>query len=139
MTDARQLVLFRSPRWLLGLLTLFSTIFAFASALVFLWHGPSLEFSVLFVFTLLMALGATDAITTTVELHVDHMQIRSGLRTRKIPRSRLQKVTWESGSGVSVQLDSGSWQSLPDVGNSQAVANSIRAWLKNSAHPPEND
>ncbi|MDH3423118.1 MAG: PH domain-containing protein [Gemmatimonadota bacterium] len=79
---------------------------------------------------LLLAVGLTDALTTRVELNDQGLIRVANFRRRFVPRAQIESVTWEGGTGVAIRLTDGSWVRLPDVGNSQARANSIRAWIK---------
>lgn len=84
-------------------------------------------------FALIAIAGMADTLTTSVRLYADSLVIMSNFRRRMIPRSELEHVTWEGGVGASLRMKSGRWVKLPDVGNSQSVTNSIRAWIKR--HP----
>ncbi|HEX4984818.1 MAG TPA: hypothetical protein VFV71_01975 [Burkholderiales bacterium] len=69
-----------------------------------------------------------------MQLLDDSLVITSGFRRRRYARGELESVTWEAGSGVAIRTARGTWLKLPELGhNSQALANSIRAWLKRTA------
>lgn len=121
---------FRSPRWLRTPLALASVLLALACGYFYHSEGLSLHFAVAGGLLLLVVLGLADAIQTRVTLRDDQLQIRSGFRTRTLTRAELGSVSWATGCSVTLRLRSGAIVALPDVGNSQAVANSIRAWIK---------
>jgi beta-lactamase superfamily II metal-dependent hydrolase len=102
-------------------------------AFTYLEEGASTGFWLAVGFALFALVGLGDALTTRVALHSDALSITSNFRRRTIPRAEIEHVTWEAGAGVSMQLQGGQWLRLPDVGNSQATTNSIRAWLKRTA------
>jgi len=65
-----------------------------------------------------------------MQLGEEELDYRMNFKRVRIKKAEIQKVTWEAGCGVSVQLTNGSWHKLPGLGqNSQGVTNSIRAWL----------
>lgn len=121
---------FRSPRWVVAFLIVTTFMLAVTSIYFYRTEGISLEFAAASAFTFLVLLGLADSISTQVAICAGRLIVRSNFRTRQFSRAELEKVTWEHGCGVSLQLRSGIWFKLPDVGNSQAVANSIRGWLK---------
>lgn len=125
--------IFRSPGWVAIFLAVVAVGLTIASALYYRSEGISLTFALMAAFALLAIVGMADSLTTSVKLYIDSLVITSNFRRRMIPRSELEHVTWEGGVGVSMKMKSGSWVKLPDVGNSQSVTNSIRAWLKR--HP----
>lgn len=88
------------------------------------------------LFYMAMALGSVAGVweqaRTRLELRRDELLYSVGWRRRRIAKDRIEKVTWAKGCGVLIQVE-GKWVELPSVGNSQAVTNSVRAWLKRSA------
>jgi len=120
---------FRTPRWLrygLGA----ATVAAGAGVTVWIYFlGPGGAWLGIAGVAVLAA-SALDSVTTRVTLDPGALVIVSTFRRRTIARREIDSVTWESGVGVSVKLIDGAWVRLPDVGNSQSRANSIRAWLR---------
>jgi hypothetical protein len=123
---------FRVPRWI----TVFSLGAAVALTIVsvhlYRSEGLSLGFALAVACAVLAGVGVADGLTTCVRLYSDSLVVTARFRRRTLPRADLESVTWEGGVGVSLRLKSGQWIKLPDVGNSQSVTNSIRAWLKRS-------
>lgn len=73
----------------------------------------------------------TDLFRKRVVLHDSGLEIVSGSGSRVIPRTEIERVTWEKGCGASLKLCDGSWIGLPNVGlPPQSITNTIRAWLK---------
>lgn len=125
--------MFRSPRWVAAFLALVAVGLIIGSILYYRSEGLSLMFALMTAFGLFAIVGIADSLSTSVRLYSDSLVIMSNFRRRAIPRSELEHVTWEGGVGVSLRMKSGSWVKLPDVGNSQSVTNSIRAWIRR--HP----
>jgi len=122
-------VIFRSPAWLLWFLGIASLASGVGGGLLFLNEGVSAYSIGLAILAVLMVAGFTDALMTRVELNPEGLVRVANFRRRFIPRAQIDGVTWEGGTGVSIRLTDGSYVRLPDVGNSQARANSIRAWV----------
>lgn len=132
---------FRARPWLK--LVAFSALALFSAGAVYGFYadGPSLmaiSFSALAVLGLA---GVVEVLRVRVVLREAEIVISSGWRSRRLPRTALERVTWAKGGGVSLGLEDGSWAKLPEMGyNSQSLANGIRAWLKRtegSAGRPE--
>ena len=71
-----------------------------------------------------------DLSTSYIRLEEEALYLRSKFTSKCVPRTEIEKVTWEKGAGVSVQLLDGSWVQMPELlQNSQGLSNSIRAWL----------
>lgn len=79
---------------------------------------------------LVLCVATLESATTHVTLEADVMAIVSNFRRRAVPREEIDSVTWQAGAGVALKLKDGAWVRLPDVGNSQSRANSIRAWIR---------
>jgi hypothetical protein len=123
---------FRTPRWL-RLVLGGATVGATAGIAVWVYLNGT-ERAWLGVAGLLALIVATlDSATTRVTLGRSAIVIVSNFRRRDLPRHEIDSVTWEAGVGVSLKLKGGAWVKLPDVGNSQSRANSIRAWIRRGA------
>jgi hypothetical protein len=58
------------------------------------------------------------------------LEYRMNFKRVRIKKAEIEKVTWASGCGVSVQLLNGSWEEIPSFGkDSRGLTNSVRAWL----------
>lgn len=82
------------------------------------------------------ALWLVDVFFTRIELRHDCIRIVSitDFKVRTIPRTEIQRVTWEKGGGTSLVLLNGTAVKLPSVGrNAQGLTNTIRAWLNRTA------
>jgi hypothetical protein len=123
-------VIFRSPTWLLWFLSIASLTIGLGAGLLYLSGGASVYSIGLIGLSLLTIAGLADALTTRVELNDLGLTQVATFRRRFIPRGQIDSVTWEAGTGVAIRLTNGEWVRLPDIGNSQARASSIRAWLK---------
>lgn len=122
--------IFRVPRWLLVFLCLIFLATASGGLLLYRTDGLSFASAGLVVFAIFALIGVADSLVTRVELGDDALTLVERFRRRRVLRRDIERVTWEAGVGVSIQLRSGDWVRLPDTGNSQSRANSIRAWLK---------
>lgn len=68
-----------------------------------------------------------------IVLHGDSLEIHRLFSTRRFAASEIRRFKWEGGSGVAAELTQGGWAKLPELGfNFQSLANTLRAWLKNS-------
>jgi len=134
LQDERCRSLNRSAFHGLGWVTvlILASVAALTTVSVFLYRQqePSLAFAEAVALALFSLVGLVASMTTRVVLYSDSLAITANLRRRTYSRTALDRVTWEGGVGVSLRLTSGEWIRLPDVGNSQSVSNSIRAWLK---------
>jgi len=126
-------VIFRSPTWLLWFLGIASLATPLGAVLLYVTEGVSVYSVGLGVIALLTLVGFADGLMTRVELNDEGLTRVARFRRRFIPRAQIDSVTWEAGAGVAIRLTDGRWLRLPDVGNSQARANSIRAWIKRTA------
>ena len=123
------MIVFRSPRWLMIFLAIVCVASSVGFALLLQRYGLALRTMGVGAFALFSAAGLVDALLTRVELKEDALIVVSNLRKRTIPRAEIASVTWASGVGVALVLMDSRVVKLPDVGNSQSRANSIRAWL----------
>jgi hypothetical protein len=121
----------RTAGWLIGASAGAALLFfaGFAGAMYLRGPGwPALAFGVL---SIVGALGLMDVARRRVVLARAELRIVSIWSQRVYSRDTIASVTWESGVGVALKLVSGGWVKLPELGrNSQSVANTIRAWLK---------
>ena len=123
-------VIFRSRTWQLWFLGIASLASAIGAGLLHVTEGVSPYSIGLDILAFLMVVGLAEALMTRVELNDEGLIRVANFRRRFVPRAQIDNVTWEAGTGVAIRLTDGSWVRLPDVGNSQARANSIRAWIK---------
>jgi hypothetical protein len=122
--------IFRAPRWLVAFLSLGGCL---TGALAYgAYREQELSFlaATMALFAFGAVIAAINVVTTGVCLYADSLSITSGFRWRNLARQLIARVTWAKGVGVSLALADGEFVRLPDVGNSQSVSNSIRAWLK---------
>ena len=122
---------FKPPRWqsisitivAIGLLSGCSLYVAFAG---FDWVALALA-----LFTLFAVAGIWETLTTRITLDDSALQVKKWFRLTTISRADIEEVTWGAGVGVAVRHSDGSWTQLPEVGrDSQALCNSVRAWVK---------
>jgi hypothetical protein len=120
-----------TARWLIGA--------SAASALLFLsglsgslyLRAPGWSSVAFAVLSVVGVLGVVDVARRRVVLTGTELRIISMWSQRVYARDTIASVKWEGGVGVALKLASGSWVRLPELGrNSQSVANTIRAWLK---------
>jgi hypothetical protein len=84
----------------------------------------------------LFVVSFAELATRRIALDDERLILVDHFRRRAICRTAIDSVTWEKGGGVSLKLHDGSWARLPEVGNgSQALSNSIRAWLARTGRP----
>ena len=119
---------FRDPGWISPLALLFAVI-SFLVAWYF--RGDEWWLTVFFVcFGGLCLAGALESRASYMQLGDDELEFRRNFQRTIIEKSEIERVTWESGCGVSVKLRNGSWVAVPSFAkNSQGITNSIRAWL----------
>jgi hypothetical protein len=89
-----------------------------------IWIAPA--------YMILGALWLADVFLTRIELGENGLRIVSfPFRSRAIPRTEIDSVTWAAGRGASIILHGGRGVSIPSVGrDAQGLTNTIRAWLK---------
>ncbi len=121
---------FRTPRWLRWWLGIASVGTALGAAFAVRFEGVGWLAIGLAAFSGVSWVGMLDALLTRVELREDVLVVFRNFRRRIVPRGQIDRVTWAAGGPVSVRLQSGDWVHLPDVGNNQSRANSIRAWIR---------
>lgn len=109
-------------------------LFTLGAVGFYLHRGFGPAFVIFAILATLAALAMTEAVVSRIVLGTDTLEVQS-LRSRgRYPASEIRAVRWEGGSGVALQLATGRWVKLPELGrNSQGVANTIRAWLKGPA------
>ena len=75
-------------------------------------------------------LASLETWTTHIYLGEHSIQVCSNFKRTEIRREEISKVTWESGSSVSIQLQDGDWVQMPEMfQNSQGLSKSLRAWV----------
>ncbi len=94
------------------------------------WNPVSIIFALL---SALGVLGILELVALRIVLRGDSLEIHRLFSTRLLAASEIRRFKWEGGSGVAAELTRGGWATLPELGfNSQSLANTLRAWLKNS-------
>lgn len=131
---------FYSTRWR----KLWSLALFLGATLVTVYYSRAFEFSWLSVFfigfAILCFFGFLESVTSYIILDENKIRFRKSFLITGIDREKIEKVTWEKGSGVAVLLKSGEWNRIPDMGhNSQGLANSLRSWIRNDKPSPTND
>ncbi|HVE78434.1 MAG TPA: PH domain-containing protein [Gemmatimonadaceae bacterium] len=121
---------FRSPSWMLVLVTLAAVIFASGAWYHLRTQGWSLMTLGFVALTVLGVLAIVETIVQRVVLADDALHITRWWRRRSYPRANILRVTTAKGSPAFLELADGSYVELPAV---DANANSIRAWLKAKA------
>ena len=82
-------------------------------------------------FGLLTLIAVVDMGVSRLSLEADALRVVSLFSRKQYERHNIERVTWEGGAGVAIQLKDGTWVKLPDLArNSQSTTNTIRAWLK---------
>jgi len=85
---------------------------------------------IIIVFSVYLAIIGLNQIFTKIILYDKELEVISFFHKISLEKKSIEKVTWEKGGGVLVQLSNDSWVTIPDLGNSQSVCNSIKAWVK---------
>ncbi len=81
-------------------------------------------------FGMLWFLVSWECYVSYMHLGEEVLEYRMNFKFVRILKSDIEKVTWESGCGVSVRLTNGNWEELPNFGqDSRGITNSVRAWL----------
>lgn len=94
-------------------------------------EGLSWLFAFFAGFSILGIAGVIESYYMYIVLEDGQIRFRETFRKTVIPKSDIERVTWEAGCGVSLLLKDGTWTKVPDLGqNSQGLTNSITAWLK---------
>lgn len=121
----------RSSPWLIVVLDMASTLGIAGAVYLWLYDGPIFGVAGLAVFGLLALIGVIDAAVSRIALEPEALRVVSLLSQKRYERRNIERVTWEGGAGVALQLTNGNWVKLPNLGrSSQATTNTIRAWLK---------
>jgi hypothetical protein len=101
------------------------------------WSWITLCFGAL---SALGSLAIVELATSRIVLADGRLETGSIWNRRRFSPAEIRSVKWESGGGVAIQLASGRWIKLPELGyNSQGLTNSIRAWLKRHRQPNPSD
>jgi len=131
MTVYRGRTVFRSARWMVASTAAAAALFA-AGAWFFLRRdGLGLTAILFVVLTAIGVLGIVETLLQRIVLSGDALRIHGLKGRREYPRADIGRVSHEKGTPVVVQLKSGGFVKLPDLGlNAQSVTNSIRAWAK---------
>lgn len=88
------------------------------------------EFYGLVALLVLFSVALLEAAFKKIENIGETIEIVENFKKEKIPKSAIQKVSWEKGSGSFLKLANGDFVKLPITGrNEQGVVNSIRSWL----------
>jgi len=121
----------RTAGWLVGASAAAALLFFAGLGGALYMRGPGWPAVAFGVLCLVGALGMLDVARRRIVLRRGEVRIVSMWSERVYSRETIDSVTWESGVGVALKLASGDWVRLPELGrNSQSVANTIRAWLK---------
>ncbi len=122
---------FRPPRWQSISITIVAVGLLIGFSLYITFLGYDWIALALALFFLFAIAGIWETLTTRITLDDSSLHIKKWFRLTTISRAGLEEVTWGAGVGVSVRHRDGSWTQLPEVGrNSQALCNSVRAWVK---------
>jgi hypothetical protein len=122
---------FRVVPWIRILITVIASGSIAAAAFYYLQEGLTWISAFFIGFSVFCVAGIVESFSSYVRLGATEISFRETLGKTVIPKSDISKVTWEAGCGVSLLLCDGAWVKVPDLGqNSQGLANSIRAWLK---------
>ena len=120
----------RYPPWLIVAVDMMSTL-GLAAAVYFWLNDRRMTAVGLGFFGLLALVAVVDMGVSRISLEADALRVVSLFSTKRYERHDIERVTWEGGSGVAIQMKDGTWVKLPDLGrNSQSTTNTIRAWLK---------
>ncbi len=121
----------RTRPWLATGVVVSNALFLAGAAFTYRQTQWSLTFIGFALLSVVGALGILELAVSRIVLRNDILETRDLFRRRQYPASAIRSVTWEGGSGVSVELVQGGWAKLPELGyNSQSLANTLRAWLK---------
>jgi hypothetical protein len=130
---------FRPRSWLRFSSLAAAIALAIGAAYLKLRGGTTAITALCAILSVAAAAGFVQTLTTCIEFGEDSLVISSWFSTKQYARTTLESVTWEAGSGVALRLTDGAWLKLPELGHdSQALSNSIRAWLRRTeAKKPE--
>lgn len=121
---------FRQSRWLVAVVGLGAVFSAAGFVALVKMEGVSWQVWLLGGLAVMFSFGLADAMSSFVRLDPDALRMRNNFRCHTLGRNELVEVSWAKGCPVSVKVVSGTWVALPPLGDSSAMANSIRAWLK---------
>lgn len=121
---------FRQSRWLVAVVGIGAVFSAVGFVALVKMDGLNWQVWLLGGLSVMFVFGLADAVSSFVRLDPDALRMRNNFRHRTLERDELVEVAWAKGCPVSVKVISGTWVELPPLGDSSAMANSIRAWLK---------
>lgn len=122
---------FRVVPWIRILIFLIATGSIAAAAYCFSKEGLTWLCAFFIGFSMLGVVGFVETFFMYIILEDSEIRFRESFRGTAIPKSDIEKVTWEAGCGVSLLRSDGTWAKVPDLGhNSRSLTNSIRAWLR---------
>ncbi|MDQ3997413.1 MAG: hypothetical protein M3303_10425 [Gemmatimonadota bacterium] len=118
---------FRSPRWILVLLTVCTVLFAIGAWIQFRTRGLGLGLLGAAALVVFGVLGIVEALSFRVELSDDAVHITRWWVRRSYARDSILRFTSEKGVSAGFHLTDGRWVKLPPV---EGSVNSFRAWLR---------
>jgi hypothetical protein len=125
-----QIIEFRQSIWVAIVVGLGAVVSAVGFVVLAKTVGLGWQVWLLGGLSTIFLVGLADAVSSFVRLEPETLRMRNNFRHRTLKRDELVEVTWAKGCPVSVKNISGTWVQLPPLGDSPAIANSIRAWLK---------
>jgi hypothetical protein len=121
----------KTAGWMIGASAAAALLFFAGFVGAMYLRGPGWAALAFGALCLVGVLGVLDVARRRIVLGRSELHIISMWSQRVYSRDTIDSVTWEVGVGVSLKLASGGWVRLPELGrNSQSVANTIRAWLR---------
>jgi hypothetical protein len=121
----------RPPRWFIALPAGAALISLGAAAALYRYPGGTVYFYIALGVAVLGLVGCVEVASARLMLTPEALEIRWLWSRRRYTRDQIQAVKWEWGAPVALQLTSGGWAKLPEIGlSSQGLANTLRAWLR---------
>ena len=115
--------------WIYGVLAFGVAICTFGIAILS-FGEPGWEIWGLVALLIIFSVALFESGFKKIEVDGEVIRIVENFRKKEIPKSVIEKVSWEKGTGSFVKLTNGTFVKLPITGrNEQGVANSVRSWL----------
>ena len=115
--------------WVYGVLAFFVAFCALGVALLSAGER-GWEFWGTAILLVFFSLALLAAALTKIENNGEFVTIVENFKKTDVPKTSIEKVSWEKGVGAYLKLGNGKFVHLPATGRSdQGIANSVRSWL----------
>jgi len=126
---------YRTAPWMICLVVLGLVAFVAATWFMHRTQGFSLTTLSLAAGGVLTLIGLADVLTMRITLFPDTIEVFARFRRSRIARAEIAGISAEKGTPLMLELKTGGWVKLPDLGGS-LHPNTVRAWLRPSPGQP---